>query len=70
MNSEYIKKVNYLIFFAAFILYNSSLLAVQSLNTPYYHLTYTIADGISSNFVNFVYKDSRGFLWIGTDRGP
>ncbi|MDD2524831.1 MAG: two-component regulator propeller domain-containing protein, partial [Bacteroidales bacterium] len=27
----------------------------------------TIADGLSSLLVNSLYKDSNGFIWIGTD---
>ena len=45
--------------------------ASQSLNTPHYQFKkFTTDDGLSSNVINCVYKDSRGFLWIGTDRGP
>jgi len=31
--------------------------------------TYTTKDGISSNDINTIGQDSRGFLWIGTDNG-
>jgi hypothetical protein len=30
---------------------------------------YTTADGLSSNYVNCVYRDSRGFIWLGTGNG-
>jgi hypothetical protein len=30
---------------------------------------YTTADGLSSNYVNCVYRDSRGFIWLGTGSG-
>lgn len=42
----------------------------QSVSTPYYQFKYlTVNEGLISNHVNYTYKDSRGFLWIGTDRG-
>ena len=28
-----------------------------------------INDGLSSNLINTIYKDSRGYLWIGTVNG-
>ena len=32
-----------------------------------YNITYiTMNEGLPHNFVNDVYKDSRGFLWIST----
>ena len=30
---------------------------------------YTIDDGLPSNTVNHIYRDSKGFLWIATDKG-
>src|SRR6476619_5308477 len=30
---------------------------------------YTTADGFSSNAINWVMRDSRGFLWFGTRDG-
>lgn len=35
----------------------------------YYSQKYSINDGLPSNCINVVYKDSRGMLWIGTDAG-
>ena len=29
----------------------------------------TTADGLSSNQINAIYRDSRGFLWVGTEEG-
>lgn len=29
----------------------------------------TTADGLSSNQVNTIYRDSKGFLWVGTEEG-
>ena len=28
--------------------------------------TITISDGLSNNIVNTIYKDKRGFTWLGT----
>lgn len=42
----------------------------QAVVTPYYNFkTYTVNDGLASNRVSYTCKDSRGFLWVGTDRG-
>lgn len=30
---------------------------------------YTVDDGLSQNSVNSIFKDSRGFIWIGTEDG-
>lgn len=30
---------------------------------------YSIEDGLPSNYVYYVFKDSKGFLWLGTDVG-
>lgn len=35
----------------------------------YYARNYTIRDGLPSNSVRAIFKDSRGQLWIGTDAG-
>jgi len=32
-------------------------------------LHYTVEDGLPSNCIYQVYKDKKGFLWIGTDKG-
>ena len=29
----------------------------------------TTADGLTSNQVSAIYRDSRGFLWVGTEEG-
>ncbi len=45
-------------------------LLAQVVKNPFYNFkTYTIYDGLSSNSIKSVYQDSKGFLWIGTDRG-
>lgn len=33
------------------------------------HYSYEIEDGLNSNFVVFLYNDSRGLLWVGTEQG-
>src|SRR5437016_2824434 len=30
---------------------------------------FTIEDGLPSNNVYYIYKDSKGYLWIATDKG-
>ncbi|MFO7829099.1 MAG: histidine kinase [Bacteroidales bacterium] len=35
----------------------------------FYCRNYTINDGLPNNTINTLFKDSRGFLWIGTDAG-
>lgn len=64
-----IKKLFIHLFIAVCCLPLSTQLAAQVVK-PYYHFNnLTAADGLLSNNVNCVYKDTRGFLWIGTDRG-
>ena len=42
----------------------------QIISRPYYNLkNYTTKDGLNSNNCTWVQKDSKGFLWIGSDRG-
>jgi len=36
---------------------------------PYNTLHYTAEDGLPSNKIYGVYRDSRGFLWMGSDKG-
>ena len=31
--------------------------------------TITISDGLSNNIINTIYKDKRGFIWLGTQTG-
>ena len=35
----------------------------------YYSQNYTINEGLPSNSINAIYKDSRGLMWIATDAG-
>jgi signal transduction histidine kinase/frataxin-like iron-binding protein CyaY len=49
--------------------FNISLLG-QSVDKPYFNFRqFTVTDGLSTNGVNYLCKDSRGFLWIGTKQG-
>ncbi len=58
-------------FSAAMLLLLLSLrLFSQSVNKPYYLFkNLNTSNGVISNNTTAVFKDSRGFLWIGTDRG-
>lgn len=48
----------------------SNSLPAQSVDKPYYNFRqFTVTDGLSTNGVNYLCKDSRGFLWIGTKQG-
>lgn len=59
------QKIFYTIFFN--ILFSSLLLASSNEKTNIQR--YTIDDGLSSNNIQDVFQDSKGFLWIGTDDG-
>ncbi|MDA3954993.1 MAG: histidine kinase [Bacteroidales bacterium] len=41
----------------------------SSLSQQYYSRNYTINNGLPDNCIQDLYKDSRGFLWIGTNAG-
>ena len=30
---------------------------------------FTVEDGLPSNVIYYIYRDSKGYLWIGTDKG-
>ncbi|MEP7164870.1 MAG: triple tyrosine motif-containing protein [Ferruginibacter sp.] len=65
-----IKKTILYFFSAASFLFFSLHLFAQSVNKPYFHFkNFNTSDGLISNNTTTVFKDSRGFLWIGTDRG-
>ncbi len=51
-----------------------AILLIISLSTPstgqkFPMLHYTFEDGLPSNTVYQLYRDSKGFIWIGTDKG-
>ena len=52
-----------------FILIYSFLSTHYSLGQQYYSRNYTINDGLPDNCIRGIYKDGKGFLWIGTDAG-
>ena len=41
----------------------------SALGTKIYSRNYSINDGLPNNTINDIYKDTRGFLWIGTNAG-
>jgi len=41
----------------------------SSLSQQYYSRNYTINNGLPDNGINDIYKDTRGFLWLGTNAG-
>ena len=45
-----------------------SLVFVTSLSAQSGRL-YDTEDGLSSTFVNYLYQDSRGYIWIATEYG-
>lgn len=48
----------------------STLLFIQNtVGQHFYTRNYTINDGLPDNTINTIYKDSKGFLWIGTNAG-
>ena len=52
-----------------FCLKNNSAIADANLLTKYNISYITINEGLSCNFIEDIYKDSRGFLWISTAGG-
>ena len=53
---------------------SSNLIAQSGVNSvsselEYVHTNFTTLDGLPSNEIYCVFKDSRGYIWIGTDRG-
>ncbi len=41
---------------------------IQPSSEPFF-INYTLQDGLSSNLVSLVFKDSKGFIWVGTQNG-
>lgn len=47
----------------------SGLIARPERTCAHYLRQYTVADGLSSNHVYHVFRDSKGYLWFATDKG-
>ena len=54
---------------AILLLLVSQLFAVFSQPANWDITYFSTEDGLSSNHVNYVTKDSRGFIWVGTETG-
>ncbi len=39
------------------------------LGQQYYTRNYTINEGLPDNCIHDIFKDSRGFIWLGTNAG-
>lgn len=58
----------YLIIYISFI--TPCALQAQERFTDQYNVSYiTMDDGLPHNFIDDIYKDTRGFLWISTAGG-
>ncbi|WP_437922075.1 two-component regulator propeller domain-containing protein [Sphingobacterium sp. LRF_L2] len=57
------------VLFAAFIFSSPVLYAQNSLSSSYTFRSLTIAKGLPINYVDDIYKDSKGFIWISTQGG-
>jgi len=56
--------INHICIFLGFILFiNPNLVNAQQ----YYFNYLTAEDGLSSNILNYITKDTRGYLWVGCD---
>ncbi len=56
------KSVCFVVFFISLFLFQLHAQSLSSINI-------TVNDGLPSNTIRAIYKDSRGLLWIGTDNG-
>lgn len=64
------KYLVYLIILCSVLLLPAGMMQGQELFADRYNFTYiTMNDGLPHNFVDDLYKDSRGFLWISTAGG-
>jgi signal transduction histidine kinase/DNA-binding response OmpR family regulator/ligand-binding sensor domain-containing protein len=55
--------------FTAFLIILLSLVLIYARGQEYRFRHLTTENGLSSNDVNVIYRDSLGFIWIGTDNG-
>ncbi|MGN7720047.1 sensor histidine kinase [Chitinophaga sp. 22620] len=44
-------------------------LSAQAMPQSHLYTRLTVEDGLRSNYVNAVYQDHKGFMWVGTDGG-
>lgn len=66
----YIKGINcYTIRYLLIVIISALPLSLYSVQTPLTFRTVTVSEGISHNTINVIYKDSRGFIWLGTQTG-
>src|SRR3712207_6661385 len=52
-----------------FILFSLLFQSVTAQQRPAYLINYTVKNGLSANEVKCIFKDSKGFMWIGTSEG-
>ncbi|HSH50751.1 MAG TPA: two-component regulator propeller domain-containing protein [Bacteroidales bacterium] len=52
-----------------FLVFATFLFPKNIVGQHFYTRNYTINDGLPDNTINTIYKDSKGFLWIGTNVG-
>ena len=50
-------------------IFSTFLFIQNTVGQHFYTRNYTINDGLPDNTINTIYKDSKGFLWIGTNAG-
>jgi len=55
--------------FLALLTISTSLFASSSLTAQYNFTNITMKDGLLHNFIDDIYKDSQGFLWLSTSNG-
>lgn len=57
-----------LYFLLAVLLWLPAFLSAADVSNPAFR-SITISDGLSNNIINTIYKDKRGFVWLGTQTG-
>lgn len=57
-----------LYFLLAVLLWLPAFLSATDVSNPAFR-SITISDGLSNNIINTIYKDKRGFVWLGTQTG-
>lgn len=67
METFIIKLLKVVLFVSFFSVYNTSSLYPQDSRIIFSHLD--VNDGLSENWIKCIYKDSKGFIWFGTNSG-